>query len=161
MLLTCVTDGVGYIVTVKLIGFPVHPSSDRGVTIIVPVIFEVVPLAGAAHEGILPVPDAPKPMDVLLFVHENIVPVRLLTKTGTAMVKVGHTAILLIGVTVGVGYIVTAKFIGVPIHPFFEGVTVIVPVIFEPVAFEGAIHELILPVPDAPKPICVLLFVHV
>jgi hypothetical protein len=90
-------------VTVKLITVPGHPSVDVGVTVIVPVIFDVVPLAGAVHKAISPEPEAPKPIDVLLLVQENVVPVRLLEKTGIVIVETGHTAKLLICVTVGIG----------------------------------------------------------
>jgi hypothetical protein len=160
ILLNCVTVGVGYIVTVKLIVLPTHPFVDVGVTTIVPVIFEVVPFAGAVHEFISPVPEAPKPIDVLLFVHVYVVPERFPPKAGIAMVAAGHTAMLLKCVTVGVGYMVTVKLITVPEHPFKVGVTFIVPVIFAPVPFAGAFHPEIFPVPLAPNPIAVLEFVH-
>jgi hypothetical protein len=163
MSLNCVTVGVGYIVTLKLIVLPIHPFVDVGVTVIVPVMFDAVPLVGAVQYGISPDPDAPKPIDVLLFVHVYVVPVRLLEKAGTVMVALGHTAISPNCVTVGVGYIVTLKLIVLPIQPLAEvGVTVIVPVMFDIVPLDGAVHEGILfPDPEAPKPMNVLLFVHV
>jgi hypothetical protein len=162
ILLNCVTVGVGYIVTVKLIVLPIQPLAEVGVTVIVPVMFDNVPLAGAIHEFILPVPDAPKPIDVLLFVHVYAVPVRLLEKAGIVIVTAEHTAMSLNCVAVGVGYMATVKFIGVPIQPLVDiGVTVIIPVIFDDVALVGAVHELISPDPETPKPIDVLLFVHV
>ena len=60
-------------------------------------------------------------------------------------------------VTVGRGLIVMVKVIGVPLHPFSVGVTVIVAEMgVEPVLV--AVKEGKLPVPLAPKPIAVLLF---
>ena len=57
---------------------------------------------------------------------------------------------------------VTVKVIGLPRHKFVDdGVTVIVPVIFMPVEFAGAFHELMFPEPDPTSPINVLLLVHV
>ena len=53
---------------VKLCGVPVQPSND-GVTVIVAVTGDV-PALVAVNEGMLPVPLAPRPMLVLLLVHE-------------------------------------------------------------------------------------------
>ena len=47
-----------------------------------------------------------------------------------------------------------------PGHPLEDGVTVIVPVIFDPVLFVGAFQLGILPLPVAAKPIAILEFVH-
>ena len=62
--------------------------------------------------------------------------------------------------TVDVGLTVTVKVIGVPVHPFAVGVTVIVAVIGEAVAFV-AVNEGTLPEPLAASPIAMLLFVQV
>src|SRR5258706_9784326 len=43
------------------------------------------------------------------------------------------------------------------VHPFLAAVTVIVPAMFAPVVFKGAVHADKLPVPLATKPIPVLL----
>ena len=51
------------------------------------------------------------------------------------------------------------KVMGVPVQPPTDGVTVIVAVIGLAVAFV-AVKEGILPVPEAPNPIAVLLFVQ-
>ena len=55
---------------------------------------------------------------------------------------------------------VTVNIIGCPEHPFRVEFTVIVPVMFEPVLFDGAIHPGIFPVPLAPSPIEVFEFVQ-
>ena len=52
------------------------------------------------------------------------------------------------------------KVVGVPVHPFAVGVTVIVAVIGDVVALV-AVNEGILPEPFAARPIAVLLFVQV
>ena len=49
---------------------------------------------------------------------------------------------------------------GVPVHPFAVGVTVIIALTGEEVAFV-AVNEGILPEPLAVRPIAVLLFAHV
>jgi hypothetical protein len=62
--------------------------------------------------------------------------------------------------TVAVGLTVMVNVVGVPVHPFADGVTVIVAVIGEFVAF-AAVNEGMLPAPLAARPIELLLFVHV
>ena len=57
---------------VNVDGVPVQPFAV-GVTLIVAVIGEAVALV-AVNEGILPEPLAARPIDVLLFVHVNVVP---------------------------------------------------------------------------------------
>ena len=61
--------------------------------------------------------------------------------------------------TVAVGLTITVNVEGVPVHPFAVGVTVIVAVIGEVVAFV-AVNEGTLPEPLAARPIAVLLFVQ-
>ena len=60
------TDGVGFTVMVKLTAVPPQPV-EVGVTVMVAVIGAAVALV-AIKLGILPVPDAPRPIAVLLFV---------------------------------------------------------------------------------------------
>ena len=48
---------------------------------------------------------------------------------------------------------VTLKFIGGPWHPLSVGMTEIVPTIFAFVAFAGAIHDVIFPMPLVARPI--------
>jgi hypothetical protein len=62
--------------------------------------------------------------------------------------------------TVGKGFTVIVKIIGVPLHPFATGVTVIVDTMFVVPVFV-TVNEPILPVPLAAKPIAVLSFVQV
>lgn len=53
------------------------------------------------------------------------------------------------------------KFIAGPAHPFSDGVTLIVPLIFKPVLFAGAFQPVIFPEPEAERPIAVFEFVQV
>jgi hypothetical protein len=70
--LDVVTVGLGLTVMVYVIGVPGQPLAD-GVTVIVAVMGDEVPLV-AVKDGTLPVPDAPRPMAVLEFVHAKVVP---------------------------------------------------------------------------------------
>lgn len=65
--LTVPALAVGTTVMVKLTGTPAQPAAV-GVTVIVPLIGKAVAFV-ATKLGILPVPDAAKPIAVLLFVH--------------------------------------------------------------------------------------------
>lgn len=58
---------------VKVIGVPGHPLAV-GVTVIVETTVEVVGFV-ATKEAISPLPLATKPMEVLLFIQLNVVPV--------------------------------------------------------------------------------------
>jgi len=100
-------------------------------------------------------------MDVLEFVHVNNEPEGVLAKFGIVIVSPGQTAIFEIEFTDGVGYMVTVKLVDVPLHPFNVGVTVIVLVMSRLVVLGGAVHDVILPVPFATRPIAVFEFVHV
>jgi len=124
-------------------------------------MFEPVPFAGAIHEEIFPVPLAVSPILILEFVHAKVAPEGVLTKLPTFIVAPGQTAILDIEETEGLGYIVTVNVIGEPWQPLRVGITEIVPTIFTPVAFAGAVQEAIFPDPFAPSPIDVFEFVHV
>ena len=66
----------------------------------------------------------------------------------------------MIELTVAVGLTVMVKVVGVPVHPFADGVIVIAAVAGEVVAFV-AVNEATLPEPLAASPIAVLLFVQV
>ena len=125
-----------------------------------PTIFAPVLFAGALHEEILPLPLAESPILVFEFVHANVALVGVLTKLSIFIIEPGQTAIFEIVFTVDPGEIVTVKVIGVPEHPLRVGVTVIVPTIFAPVLFAGALHEVILPKPLADIPIAVFELLH-
>lgn len=236
---------------VNVLGFPAQPCGDVGVTVMVPTILFRVPFAGAVHDGILPVPVAPKPMAVLLFVQAKVDPGRLLVNAGTVMLVAGQTligaiadipmvgctatfaiigtllqpprdvvtvyltvsvtrpefasvwlitapvppdapvilpgaaavheydtpvldelrlmiaaALLQMVCTIGVamasgcGLIFTVKVIALPEHPFKVGTTLIVPLMAESVLLGGAVHGRIFPLPEAARPIAVLVLLQ-
>ena len=64
--------GVGLTVMVNVWAAPGQPAAD-GVTVIVAVTGVLVKLM-AVNAGIFPLPDAAKPIDVLLFVQLKVVP---------------------------------------------------------------------------------------
>ena len=67
---------------------------------------------------------------------------------------------MLIALSVAVGLTVTVKVVGVPVHPFAVGVTIIVAATGAVVAFV-AVNEGMLSEPLAARPIAGLLFVQV
>ena len=142
-------------------GDPLQPLR-AGVTDNVPVIFVVATFVGAVHVAILPVPLAEIPIAVFELIHEKLALERLLTKLPIVIGVPGHAKISEIKLIVGIGYIVTVKLIGVPIHEYEdEGVTIIVPVIFDNVLFNGAVQVGIFPVPLSGIPISIFELVHV
>jgi len=83
----------------------------------VAVIGELVPLV-AVNNGTLPDPLAARPIAVLLFVHENVVPLTGPEKVVTGTVIPSQKFWLLIALTVGVGFTVTAVEADLAEHPF-------------------------------------------
>jgi len=125
-----------------------------GVTVIVAVCGIVPALVPVKVR--LPLPDAPKPIAVLLFIQLNTVPV-LPAKT-TPIFCPAQTVELAGCDTNGGGNTVILKFLGVPVQPFSTGVTVMIPVWM--VAIAVAVPAM-LPEPDAPMPMAVLLLFQV
>ena len=129
-----------------------------GVTVTVPDIAEVPPLA--AVKLTLPLPVAPNPIVVLLLLHAYVVPLTLLLNViaaGDAL----HT-VWLDGVTsviTGVGFTVIVLLPVAPTQPLAVGVTVIV-VVTELLVVLAAVNVPTLPLPLAPRPVVVLLLVH-
>ena len=158
---TAATTGVGLTVIVNVIDGPLQPLAT-GVTVIVAVTGALVVFV-AVKAAILPVPDAARPMLVLLFVQLNVVPPTAPVKLIAVVVAPLHSVWLATAFTVGVGFTVIVNVIGVPVQVtpllVYVGVTVIV-------ATTGAVPVLIavklaiLPVPVAASPILVLLFVQ-
>lgn len=124
-------------------------------TVIVEVIGELL-LLEAVNDGIFPLPLAGSPMDGLLLVQLKIVPGTAPEKFTAVVDELRQTDWLDTLFTVGIGFTVIVNVAGAPV----AGVTVIVataavvPVL---IAVKGAI----LPLPLAPRPIEVLLFVQV
>ena len=121
------------------------------------------PVFTAMNEGILPVPLAASPMEGALLVQANesapVGPVVGLVKLITAVGDPLHNTWLATGFTIGVGFTVMVNVIGVPVQLPILGVTVMV-------ATSGPLVALVVtkgsisPVPDAARPMPVLLFVQ-
>lgn len=111
--------GVGLTVMVKVTGVPTQltPLVNVGVTVMVAVTGAVVALV-AVKVGILPVPLAPRPIDVLLLVQLNttVPPVVGLLKLTGALPDPLHTTWFGTVFTTAVGLTVIVKLRGVPIH---------------------------------------------
>jgi len=115
---TAVTVAVGLTVIVNVEGVPTHvtaPLVYEGVTVIVAVTGAVVALV-ATKDAILPVPEAARPMDVVLFVQlYTIVPPVVGELNVTAVVfALLHTTWFGTAVTVAVGLTVMVNVEGVP-----------------------------------------------
>ena len=155
------TFAVGLTVIVNVIGRPVQPLAT-GVTVIVAVT-AATPALIAVKLAMLPDPDAANPIDGVLFVQLNVVPAVRLVKFTAAVAVLLHTTWFAGGFTTGVGLTVIVNVIGVPVQVVpplvYVGVTVIVAVTGFAVAFV-ATKLAILPVPDAARPMLVLLFVQ-
>lgn len=99
---------------VKLVELPVQPVAD-GVTVIVAVIGALVVLV-AVNAAILPVPDAASPIVVLLLVQLYTVPATAPVKFIAVVVDPLHNDWLGTAFTVGVGFTVMVKVVGVPLQ---------------------------------------------
>jgi len=86
-----------------------------GVTVIVAVIGLAVALV-AVKAAILPVPDAARPIAVLLLVQLNVVPATAPAKVMAVVVAPLHSVWLATALTVGVGFTVIVNVIGVPVQ---------------------------------------------
>ena len=86
-------------------------------------------------------------------------PVTVPVKLTAAVAAPAHKVWLVTGSTVGIGVTVIVKVTGVPGQPFATGVTVMVPLIGVVPALVP-VNEAILPVPEAPRPMAVLLLVQ-
>ena len=113
-----VTDGVGFTVIVNVTDAPVQvvpPLVYVGVTVIVAVTGAVVALV-AVKLAILPVPDAARPIVVLLLVQLYIVPDTGPAKVTAAVGEPLHNTWLATGFTAGIGFTVMVNVIGVPVQ---------------------------------------------
>jgi hypothetical protein len=161
------TVAVGFTVYVYVFGVPTQltpPLVNVGVTVIVAVTGAVVVFV-AVKLGIFPVPDATSPMLVVLFVqlYTIVPPVVGLVNVTAVLGLLLQSTWLATAVTVAVGFTVYVYVRGVPTQltpPLVNvGVTVIVAVTGAVVVFV-AVKLGMLPVPDAPSPILVVLFVQ-
>jgi hypothetical protein len=152
-----VMTGAGLTVMVYTSGVPGQPAKD-GVMVMVETIAADVAFV-AVKEGMLPVPEAARPIAVLEFVQSNVVPAGTATNEFNGTTAPAQKAMFGSGVMAGIGLTVMVNTSGVPGHPVSVGVTVIVEVIGAPVALV-AVNAGVLPVPEAARPIAVLEFVQ-
>ena len=113
-----VMDVNGFTVIVNVIGVPVQvtpPLVYDGVTVIVATT-GVVPVFTAVNDAMLPVPLAARPIDVVLFVQLNTVPVTAPLKVTAAVAEPVQTDWLATAFTVGIGFTTTVAVIAVPVH---------------------------------------------
>ena len=130
----------------------------EGVTVIVPVI-GLTPVFAPVKVEMFPVPLAANPIEVLVFVHAYVAPLVGLVNDVPVMPAPLQTVIFAGTATVGVGFTVIVYVDGVPGQLLAVGVTVIVDVIgFAPVFV--AVNVGILPIPLAPQPMDVFVFVQ-
>ena len=137
-----------------------------GVTFMVAVT-TVVPLLIAVNDGILSLPFAARPIDILLFVQKKSTVFgpdeEGLLKFMAVVLLLLHNDWLATGFTVAIGATIIVNTSGIPKQltpPFIKvGVTVIVAVNGNRVVFV-AIKDGMLPVPEAAKPIDGVLFVQ-
>ncbi len=161
-----VTLAEGFTVIVKVIGVPLQLLIlvNIGVTVTV-AITGVFPVLVAVKEGILPVPEAANPMDVieLLQLYVVVPPVLFVEKSTEEIVSPLHTEIFVTALTCANGLMVMVNVLEGPAQfvPPFEkvGVTVIVATIGLLVLFIG-VKVGMFPVPEAFNPIPVVLFVQ-
>jgi hypothetical protein len=137
---------------------PLQPFA-AGKTVIVPLMGALVVFV-AVKDPMLPMPFAPRPIAVLLFVQMYVVPLTGLPKLTDEVFAPLHKVWLLMVFTVGVGFTVMLKVVAAPVQPLADGVTVIVPEIGALVVLV-AVNAEMFPVPLAPKPIAVFVFVQV
>ena len=144
---------------VNVWGVPAHPSNE-GVTVTVAVT-GAVPVFVAVNEGMLPLPLAARPIEVVLLVQEYVVvpPVLFVVKLTAVVAEPLHSTWSAGSATWPDGLTVIVKLSGVPAQPANEGVTVIVAVTGAVPVF-AAVNDAMFPVPLAARPIDVVLLVH-
>ena len=138
-----------------MIGNPVQPFGDVGVTVMVAVM-ALVKLFAVTKDGILPLPLAPSPIEGLLFTQLYVVPATPLVKTIGKVVALAQCIWFEIAFTFPVGLTVMVNVLEVPtqLTPALVkvGVMVMVAVTGELLALV-ATKDAILPAPVAPNPI--------
>ena len=112
------TLAVGFTVIVNVVDAPVQlipPLVNVGVTVMVAVT-AVLPVLMAVNDGIVLVPLAPKPIDVLLLVQLYTVAATGPVIVTAAVACPAHTVWFAIVFTAGVGFTVMVNVMGVPVQ---------------------------------------------
>ncbi len=122
-----------------------------------------LPVFTAVKPAILPVPLAAKPMEALLLVQMKVVPATVPLKLMAATFSSAQTTLFVTLLMVGAGLTVNVNVMGVPVQVLppleYWGVTVMVATTGVDPLFLAE-KEGMLPVPEAPSPMVVLLFVQ-
>jgi hypothetical protein len=159
-LATGFTVATGLTVMVKVIGKPLHPLGDVGVTVMVAVI-ALVRLFAVTNGGIFPVPLAAKPIEGLLFTQLYDVPATPLVNTIGSVVAFAQCIWFEIAFIFPVGFTVMVNVLDVPtqLTPALVKVGVMVTVAVTGVLVAlVAIKDAMLPAPLAANPIDGVLF---
>lgn len=149
--------GVGLTVMVKVVGVPEQPFAF-GVTVRVAIIADI-PVLVVVKLGIMPLPEAAKPIDGVSFVQSKVVPEILPVKEMVPLAAPLHLAKLAIEFTLGFGLTVMIKVLDKPEQELAIGLIVIVAVKGVVPVFI-AVNAGIEFVPEAGIPILVLLAVQ-
>ena len=130
-----------------------HPFAF-GVTVIV-AITGVIPVFVVAKLGILPLPDAARPIDGVSFVQSKVVPFKLLVKGIVPLAMPLHFTRLVIELTLGRGLTVILNVLDKPVQLLAAGVTVTVAITgVKPVLI--AVNDGMELLPEAAIPMLVL-----
>ena len=148
--------GSGFTLIVKLIGEPPHDAFS--VTVMVALIVDPVLFVPATKSLMSPDPLAARPMAVLLLVQVTDAPVFTL-KAPTLIVSPGHTLMFDFCEIILSGLMVITNTSAALVHPSLLARTLIVPLIADPVLFDGAVN-MMSPLPVAEIPIAVFVLVH-
>lgn len=149
--------GALFTVRLKVTGVPTQAPCE-GVAVMVEIVCVVTWLA--VKVGIVPVPEAPMPVAVLLFVQATVAVALLVVQAIAGTVAPSQKTLEAGTVMVGAGLTVIVKLLAVPLHVPRCGTTEIVAVTGFAELFV-AVKEGSPPFPDAANPILGWLFVHV
>ena len=150
---------------VKVAESPAHviPPFVRLENTFIVAVMGVVPALVAVNAGILPVPLAPRPIPVLLFVQVYTAPDTGPLTVVAATEDPAHITLLAMAFTVAVGLTVIVNDLGVPtqlVPPFVNVAITVIVAIKGAVPLFVVVNAAMFPVPFAPRPIEVLLFVQ-
>jgi hypothetical protein len=139
---------------------PEQPFSV-GVTVTVPTIFAPVLFGAAVKFVICVLPVAPKPVAIFVFVHAKVAPVGVEIQSSGLTKSPGQTVIFAGVETLGFGFTVIVKLVGLPIQLFKVGITAIL-VTKSVVPEFVAVNEILLVFPfAAANPTAAFEFVHI
>ena len=148
---------------VKVAESPAHviPPFVRLENTFIVAVMGVVPALVAVNVGILPIPLAPRPIPVLLFVQVYTAPDTGPLTVVAATEDPAHITLLAMAFTVAVGLTVIVNDLGVPtqlVPPFVNVAITVIVAITGAVPLFVAVKAAMFNVPLAPRPIDVVLF---